>query len=89
MIRPTIARPEAIALGFGGGEDGFEGALLLFLGHSGSGILKGDRHMAILEHGSLNCESSAIGHHFDGIEDEIQKCLLELRRIGHDQRQVL
>ena len=84
---------ESGAFGFGGGEDGGEGAAALFFGHAGAGVFEVHDQMGGLSvgpgHGAGgNGEAAAFGHGFDGVEDEVEEGLLQLRGVAEHERQI-
>ena len=89
---PDNGEAEAGAARLGRGEHGFEGARFLFGGHAAAGVLEFERHQRGLVGGQNGArtdgERAAFGHGFGGVQNQIEKRLLQLRGIAGDGRQI-
>ena len=95
MMRPTMARPSPVPLAFVVLKTAVNARFCNSVAHALAGVLEFHRDMRwpftgarLTNRAELDGERAAIRHRLGGVENQIQKCLFQLRRIAHHQRQV-
>ena len=88
MIRPTMARPIPVPLALVVASTVLKARCCCSAAHAFAGVLEGHRHVRRRQGPGPDGQRAAVGHGLGGVENQIQKRLLQLRRVAQHERQV-